>query len=34
MSFDGAWTRYAEFGRFWVGMVDDPDQVLESLGVR
>mgnify|MGYP003407252456 FL=1 len=34
MRFDEASSRYAEFGRFWVGMVDDPDQVLESLGVR
>ena len=34
MRFDEASSRYAEFGQFWVGMVDDPDQVLESLGVR
>ena len=34
MRFDEASSRYAEFGRIWVGMVDDPDQVLEYLGGR
>ncbi len=34
MRFDEASSRYAEFGRFWVGMVEDPAEVLEALGVR
>ncbi|MEZ5381939.1 MAG: chlorite dismutase family protein [Microthrixaceae bacterium] len=33
MRFDEASARYGEFGRFWVGMVADVGEVLDSLGV-
>ena len=34
MRFDEASSRYAEFGQFWVGMVEEPAEVLEALGVH
>lgn len=33
MRFDEASARYADFGSFWVGMVDTTGAVLDSLGV-
>ena len=34
MRYDEASATYAEFGQFYVGMVADPAEVLESLGVQ
>ncbi|CCM62984.1 MAG: chlorite dismutase family protein [Candidatus Microthrix parvicella] len=33
MRFDEASARYAEFGQFWVGMLDEPAAVLDAVGL-
>jgi chlorite dismutase len=34
MRFDEASARYAEFGRFYTGMVDEVEAVLDSVAPR